>query len=666
MDLIKTEERGANRLTAYFIIALVSGLLHLWGGLSDIYYLHELVLAVHIFAALAFLICFCIYCYYHLKRTYKSRRNSAFFSGALCLIISIASLYSGIALLSDARYQLIGRALDIQSLHLWSSLLFLTAFVAHALASRLTENKRPGNNPPRITPRLRVDLSTSLITIITLTAVLIGGLWLNPNTIRTAPIIKDYLYSYGLNPFSPSQTTTPDNQFVHTISIAQSDKCGTCHTDIYQQWQQSAHRLAAADPAYVKNINLLEKNKGIASTRYCEGCHAPVALLTGQLTPGAKHGGTPGTTAFNEGVSCLTCHRMGKINNTEGVASYHYVAVENSPLLNAKNQFGQHLANFLVLASPRKHTTIFSNRITTSPESCATCHAQFMDKDMNNWGWVKMQDEYTAWLESPFSHHGDDLFADSQSKNCQDCHMPLMPSQDPAVGKDGMIKSHNFAAANTVTALAFGYDEQLAAVYEFLQSNRMRVTIEKPRNNPLINQNTTTDVSSTTHREAPMHFYGGQEATLNVAIANIGVGHNFPGGTTDIQEAWLHLEAIDAEGKTIYETGRSDSAEGAIAVYKTIAVNREGKPVWKHDLFNMVGDTYKNYIAAGETDIVTATFHVPKTAKSPITFHASLRYRKFNQQYANWVFDDKPPEIPAIEMARDTISIPLLLEKPAS
>lgn len=34
----------------------------------------------------------------------------------------------------------------------------------------------------------------------------------------------------------------------------------------------SAHHQAASVPTYVKNINLLEANRGISATRYCEGC----------------------------------------------------------------------------------------------------------------------------------------------------------------------------------------------------------------------------------------------------------------------------------------------------------------------------------------------------------------------------------------------------------
>ena len=72
--------------------------------------------------------------------------------------------------------------------------------------------------------------------------------------------------------------------------------------------------------------------------------------------------------------------------------------------------------------------------------------------------------------------------------------------------------------------------------------------------------------------------------------------------------------------------------------YLSIPIDRRGKRVWKHDLFNVVGSSYENLIPSGKSDIVPFTFTLPKWTRGPITISSRLRYRKFNNKYARWAF----------------------------
>jgi hypothetical protein len=100
---------------------------------------------------------------------------------------------------------------------------------------------------------------------------------------------------------------TYNGKFIDKLQIANSLDCAQCHQDIAAQWYASIHRQAASDPTYVHNIELPSTKKEIAATRHCEGCHAPIAFLTGQLSEGGQHGGISGTEALNEGVNCMSC-----------------------------------------------------------------------------------------------------------------------------------------------------------------------------------------------------------------------------------------------------------------------------------------------------------------------------------------------------------------------
>ena len=65
-----------------------------------------------------------------------------------------------------------------------------------------------------------------------------------------------------------------------------------------------------------------------------------------------------------------------------------------------------------------------------APEYCAACHKQFIDQEVNNVGWVQLQNQYDNWKASRWYHQGDA----AKTIECRECHMPLVDSSDPARG----------------------------------------------------------------------------------------------------------------------------------------------------------------------------------------------------------------------------------------
>ena len=140
------------------------------------------------------------------------------------------------------------------------------------------------------------------------------------------------------------------------------------------------------------------------------------------------------------------------------------------------------------------------------------------------------------------------------------------------------------------------------------------------------------------------------------------VGHNFPAGTTDLKQAWVYLKINDANNKTLFESGtinKDGFLDKSSHIYRTIPVDRYGKEVWKHNLFEMIGDTYKKLIPPGKSDIVKYKFEVPYWAQGPLSVTTALKFRKLNQRYAKWALNMKNPKIPVIEMNRDSLTIPI-------
>ena len=177
-----------------------------------------------------------------------------------------------------------------------------------------------------------------------------------------------------------------------------------------------------------------------------------------------------------------------------------------------------------------------------------------------------------------------------KSQKCADCHMPLVPSNDPAA-KNGMVRSHRFAAANTALPFVNGDAEQLKAVQEFLRDGQISVDIfglvrggaQPPRHRPgeATSSGSEPALASTfavgeesmnfgatagVHRDRPPKSSGrstrfsavvrrGESVRLEVVVRTRKVGHFFPGGTVDAFDVWVELEAVDDRGRVILHSG---------------------------------------------------------------------------------------------------------------
>ena len=104
-------------------------------------------------------------------------------------------------------------------------------------------------------------------------------------TAYTEKIAATYNYRYGKDsPFKPSNMTTDTGEFIQPSDFPTAQYCGHCHQAAHQQWRESAHSNANRAPWYLKNVGLLNSEKGIEFSRHCEGCHDPIATAAGALT----------------------------------------------------------------------------------------------------------------------------------------------------------------------------------------------------------------------------------------------------------------------------------------------------------------------------------------------------------------------------------------------
>jgi len=667
MTLLDKELPVARNLFALFTAAILTGFAtYLLPGHDS---WHQWTYLVHSLVGVVLALIALPYTFSHVKRTVGVRKPMVILVGSLSLLSLFGLIGTGIYIIIFG--QLEALAWIFQS-HIVLGVVIILMVLIHIILYMSSLNKQRRGKKSTKFPTLTLSLFRNTLIVNVVILLIITGASIGYNAIplsyQDKTMIEPYELSYGEHPFRPSQTeTSVEGHFVDARRIAGSDDCGSCHEAITRQWMASMHRQAANDQSYVSNVSLLSEKKGITTTRYCEGCHAPVALLTGQLTPGGQHGGVSGTLANAEGISCMACHGIHKIAHLKGVASYEFTPKNDYLFADREGLIFKKIRNFLIRIHPQQHKLDLAPPILSDSSMCATCHAQFMDKDVNKWGWVKMQDEYSAWLASPYSGQSDQTFSHENVKRCQDCHFPLITANDPSANKDGQVRSHFSLGSNTAIPWYTGDEAQLKRTREFLQANKININIELPTRLDATQTDLLIRNEITQYAETPSYFYLGETAKIRMTVTNNQVGHDFPGGTIDINEAWLHFRVTDTQNKVIFESGamESDATVDAKAhFYRAIAIDRHGNEVWKHDLFNMIGERNRNVIKARGTDIVDYQFKIPGWAKGPLSMTAVLRYRKFNMKYAKWALKQETLDLPIVDVAKDTINIPLRNKRP--
>ncbi len=398
----------------------------------------------------------------------------------------------------------------------------------------------------------------------------------------------------------------------------QPKRCGACHGEIYQEWQQclmsqsfthewdQVEYFKLALPHALK----LEKVSGVKAG--CVACHGPLAFLSGDIPPKPAEAGT----RANEGVSCEICHNI--TGTTEEVPFNFSFTIEpdkvkKGPRADAK--------------SP-SHGVKYSE-FTRSPELCATCH----DEQSPYGAWVK--ETYREWKAGPYANKGT---------RCQDCHMYHAPGKSAYGGKDRAdLAHHSFHGSHFSGKMAGAVDLALYAK--------------------------KTEISP------------GSTLKLRAELFNGKVGHHIPSGSTEERMLWLEVQAIDAGGKSYqipvnrkgFEGEEYTIADSRAMAYQAMGeimeikgfkgVKRDGNcpdgaRIFRRPFFDpqermticqwyTADNTLVDYrIGPMETKIESYTWAIPENiAPGPVTIKANLFYSQVPSSVGEFL------ELPADEYA---------------
>jgi len=434
-----------------------------------------------------------------------------------------------------------------------------------------------------------------------------------------------------------------DVEKYHVQDWTNSAKCKSCHNEIFNQWADSNHKnLVGTNPYYMVLEDLAASAEGEEFRQWCMGCHNPSAITTGLLnktTPtghqlfesGAKtlvaelekHG----NDKLEEGVSCVACHRITKIEDAGGNAAYTLNLTQRKKYTfeDTNNKAAQWLSEKFINSNPKEHIKSYMKPVYKQSVYCASCHDEFTPGNGS-----KVVSTYKEWQKSKYNNVEDK----SQHKTCIDCHMTnlendkLSPlrgiSTDGGKIKDD-VKVHYFAGANHFLSGLKSKKHEDQTLQLLRTSAKLDVNIKR-------------------------------DGTIDVGVKNVGAGHHLPTGVADFRELWLDITIKDRNGKIVFESGKlkdDGDLDTDARPFMKVFGTKEGKPAglafWKYE--KLLSDTR---IPAGVRRVESYKISNIKELKYPLTAIIKLNFRVYPQWVTTAVQKSYPnlPNPPVVELEK--------------
>lgn len=440
--------------------------------------------------------------------------------------------------------------------------------------------------------------------------------------------------------FSSTRARTANGKALPAERLGNSDYCGHCHTQIFHEWNSSTHHFSSLNnPVYRSVVLSTAERRDPDTLKFCAGCHDPLPLAAGEPISGEIK-----RWSSTAGITCLACHRITEVHG--GNAAYTLSAPTLHPFALSDHPWQQKLHRWLLSSFPSLHRAVLSKPLYRTAEYCATCHTVVATREMNGHGDLLLQNEYDSWRRSRFA--ADSSHSGGERKSCIDCHMPEVPSSDPAA-RDGKIRSHRFLGGNTLLPHLNRDYEQLAANDAFLRSGAVVLRCKSIRS-------VLSDVLPCERARVARDF----QVTLE--LRNLGVGHDFPAGTNDSNQVWLELEATDSSGRTVYHSGAiapgNDPDENAYAL-RAVYVDARGHVLDRRTATtDAVARVATTVLSPGESRQVRYAISLDDQTRFPVTLTARLNWRKYSAAFLGGVFKNaEPPQAPLTVV--DEVSIEL-------
>ena len=262
-------------------------------------------------------------------------------------------------------------------------------------------------------------------------------------------------------------------------SPASAEICGDCHRAAQEAWKASSHAHAMDSRLFQDVLHYTEVDLGAGARQTCLGCHAPLAVLTGDQGLEKK--------VSWEGVSCDYCHSVREVS-------------VNGPNPKAKLEFARTRTGPWKDDNPGQHGALYSE-LDASSSICAPCH------EYRNALGFEVLATYSEWRASRYAKEGRQCQSchmpsvgrvalvqrvvatptdEERHSHCQSCHatgspgaaakpVQALPANVSGLREHGKLNLHEIGGAQTLELLKKAVEVQLAATRE---SGKVRVNVE--------------------------------------------------------------------------------------------------------------------------------------------------------------------------------------------
>jgi len=309
-----------------------------------------------------------------------------------------------------------------------------------------------------------------------------------------------------------------------------------------------------------------------------------------------------GDTAFTSGrgITCIGCHDASRLIRAGGNSDFEYRAQD--------------------WAKGHKAAASAELERLRSADFCAVCHQQFVPGNG-----IVMISTFDEWRTSPFGPHDVAPSSDAGAGDagtqpttlCVECHM--------ARNNDG-VADHTAPGGNVYLATKLATPElaaQLKAKLHAALKLSSKVTM------------------------------GGYIVT----VKNVGIGHSFPTGVTDIREPWVEIQALDARGNVLQRYGGPDNNNLIPASAGRLGLDiaqPDGTLLYLHELTDTTRIPFDRRVPAGGS--VDVTILTPNLPAMTATLEAVLYYRNVRTQYFRAATGDANAAAPDVEIVRSTLA----------
>jgi tetratricopeptide (TPR) repeat protein len=469
--------------------------------------------------------------------------------------------------------------------------------------------------------------------------------------------------------FPPSLAVIEGGKTIPPEHLMTDGECKECHADIAASHETSMHRFSSfTNPAYKASVKeardvFYKRDGNMEASRFCAACHDPVPLFSGRFDDPAYDMDKDPTA--KAGITCVTCHAITRLNSVRGNGAYTIVDPPSYPFAYSKSSLLKGINHQLIRAKPEFHKKTLLKPFHRSAEFCSLCHKVHIPQEVNHYRWLRGQDHYDSFLLSGVSGHRIDSFyyPEHAVPRCASCHMALQPSDDPAARDfdDSGVRSvhlHQFPGANTGLVQLLGLPDQVMEAERKRLKDVTRIDIFGIKEDGTIEGELHAPL-----RPELLELVPGKRYLIEVVLRTTGVGHLLTQGTSDSNELWVDVTAT-AGDRVLGRSGSRDES-GAVDPWSyfvnAYVLDKNGNRIERRNAQDIFVPLYNHQIPPGAAAVMHYLLKVPADVRGSVRLEASLKYRKFDTTYLQFVQGDAftRNDLPVTTMASDSVVLPV-------